>query len=77
MTCAVEIASVSNLRVNWLILIYKTFLEQALNTYQQTGVGGICGVLGTGVTRSNTSSALEELDTGKKKEDRKEELALK
>jgi hypothetical protein len=29
------------------------------------------------VTRSNTSSALEELDGGKKKEDRKEELAFK
>jgi hypothetical protein len=35
-----------------------------------------CGVVGT-VTRSNTSSALEELDAGKKKEDRKEEVAFK
>nr|CAD7402202.1 unnamed protein product [Timema cristinae] len=42
--------------------------ESALTNYQS-------GVIGS-VTRSSTSSALEELD-GKKKEDRKEELALK
>nr|CAD7264793.1 unnamed protein product [Timema shepardi] len=41
---------------------------RALTNYQS-------GVIGS-VTRSSTSSALEELD-GKKKEDRKEELALK
>uniref|UniRef100_A0A1B6CDF2 PID domain-containing protein n=1 Tax=Clastoptera arizonana TaxID=38151 RepID=A0A1B6CDF2_9HEMI len=43
--------------------------ENALNTYQQTGVISL-------VTRSNTSSALEDLDT-KKKDERKEELAFK
>lgn len=43
--------------------------ENVLNTYQQTGVVSL-------VTRSNTSSALEDLDT-KKKDERKEELAFK
>jgi hypothetical protein len=51
-------------------------VKQALNTYQQTGGSVFGGVVGT-VTRSNTSSALEELDAGKKKEDRKEEVAFK
>ncbi|KDR19882.1 hypothetical protein L798_06003, partial [Zootermopsis nevadensis] len=55
----------------------KTEPRRPLVKDAESVLGGICGVLGTGVTRSNTSSALEELDTGKKKEDRKEELALK
>jgi hypothetical protein len=73
---ATETASLNSIRGNQLILLYKTVLKQALNTYQQTGGNGLCGVVGS-VTRSNTSSALEELDAGKKKEDRKEELAFK
>uniref|UniRef100_A0A0P4VWF5 Putative amyloid beta a4 protein-binding family b member 2-like isoform x3 n=1 Tax=Rhodnius neglectus TaxID=72488 RepID=A0A0P4VWF5_9HEMI len=43
--------------------------ETALTTFHQNGGLGV-------VTRSNTSSALEEIDS-KKREDRKEELALK
>jgi hypothetical protein len=73
---AIETASLSSIRMSWWISLYITLLTQALNTCQQTGGSGVCGVVGT-VTRSNTSSALEELDTGKKKEDRKEELAFK
>ncbi|XP_069695921.1 protein Fe65 homolog isoform X1 [Periplaneta americana] len=55
--------------------LVKDAESQALNTYQQTGGNG--GSVISSVTRSNTSSALEELDAGKKKEDRKEEMAFK
>ncbi|XP_039294670.1 LOW QUALITY PROTEIN: protein Fe65 homolog, partial [Nilaparvata lugens] len=44
--------------------------ETVLTSYQQTGVVSL-------VTRSNTSSALDSELEGKKKEERKEELALK
>ncbi|GFG29315.1 hypothetical protein Cfor_01214, partial [Coptotermes formosanus] len=56
----------------------KTELRRPLvkDAESQTGGSVFGGVVGT-VTRSNTSSALEELDAGKKKEDRKEEVAFK